>query len=167
MTRSIRHARVGVFVVITLLGLVGTQLALVAQAKDPLLGTWELDRAKSTFSDVAPDKRTMTFERQPDGTIRHVTATSTSGGFLEDAYRLQYTFKIDGKDYTADPQMPVGTVSFNRIDTNTVVRTGKYQGQVIETVTYAVSPDGKILTVTQMGMQNGAEVTSVQIFTRQ
>jgi hypothetical protein len=150
----------------TLLGLAATQLQVAAQGKDPLLGTWELDRAKSTFSGVAPDKRTMTFEGQPDGNIRHVTATSTSGGFLEDAYRLQYTFKIDGKDYTADPQMPVGTVSFKRIDANTVVRTGKYQGQVIETVTYAVSADGKTLTVTQMGMQNGAEVTSVQVFTR-
>jgi hypothetical protein len=140
---------------------------LHAQANEPLLGTWVMDRARSTFSGVAPDSRTMTFERQSDGSIRHVTATSTTGGFLEDAYRLQYTFKVDGKEYPADPQMPLNTVSFKRVDANTVQRSGTYRGQIVETVTYAVSADGKTLTVTQMGMQDGAEVSSVQLFTRQ
>lgn len=139
---------------------------LLAQANEPLLGTWVLDRAKSTFGGQAPDRRTMKFEKVADG-IRHVTDTATTGGFLEDTYRLQYMFKIDGKDYPADGQMPVGTVSFKRIDANTVVRTGKYRGETIETVTYSVSPDGKVLTATQQGTLNGAEVSSVQVFTRQ
>jgi hypothetical protein len=147
---------------------VGGIVPLRGQANDPLLGTWVLDRAKSTFNGGAgaPDKRTMKFEKVADG-IRHVTETATTGGFLEDTYRLQYTFKIDGKDYTADAQMPVSTVSFKRLDANTVERTGKYQGQAIETVKYSVSADGKVLTVTQQGTLNGAEVTSTQVFTRQ
>jgi len=139
---------------------------VLAQPKEPLIGTWTLDRSQSTFSGVAPDKRTMKFERVPEG-IRHITETATTGGFLEDTYRLQYTFKIDGKDYAADAQMPVSTVAFKRIDANTVERIGKYRGEQIETVRYAVSVDGKTLTVTQNGTQNGAEVRSGQGFSRQ
>jgi hypothetical protein len=138
---------------------------LLAQANEPLLGTWVMDRAKSTFSGQAPDRRTMTFEKGADG-IRHVTVTATTGGFLEDTYRLQYTFKIDGKDYAADAQMPVNTVSFKRIDANTIERSGKYRGEIVETVTYKVSPDSKTLTLTQTGNLNGAEVTSTQVFDR-
>lgn len=139
---------------------------LFAQAADPLLGTWALDRGKSTFSGAAPDKRIMKFERAADS-LRHVTETTNLSGFAEDIYRLQYTFKIDGKDYPADPQMPVNVVSFKRLDANTIERSGKYRGEVVETVTYQVSSDGKTLTLTQKGMLNGAEVSSVQVFNRQ
>ena len=147
---------------------------LMAQANDPLVGTWLLDNAKSDFggqtnflgTTSAPDKRTMKFERVPEG-IRHSTETVDTSGFSAEIYRLQYTFKVDGKDYKADPQMPVNTVSFKRIDANTIERSGTYRGAVVETVTYAVSADGKVLTATQKGMLNGAEVNTVQVFNRQ
>ena len=138
-----------------------------AQTNVRVLGTWVMDNDKSTFSGAAPDKRTMKFETVPDG-IRHTTDTVNSGGFgFRDTYRLQYTFKIDGKDYPADPAMPLSTVSFKRVDANTLERTGKYQNEILETVTYVVSRDGKTLTVTQRGTLNGADVSSRQIFTRQ
>lgn len=150
------------------------ELRLIAQANDPLIGTWVLDRAKSTFSSQvtffgttsAPDKRTMKFERVPEGT-RHVTETVDNSGFSAEIYKLQYTFKVDGKEYNADVQMPVNTVSFKRIDANTIERRGTYRGEAVETVTYAVSADGKVLTVTQKGTTQGAEITSVQVFNRQ
>jgi hypothetical protein len=141
---------------------------LAAQATEPLLGTWALDVGKSTFSAGAgaPDTRTMTFDRVAAG-IRHVTETSANqGGFAEQRYRLQYTFKIDGKEYPADVQMPVSTVIFKRIDANTIERSGKYRGEVVETVTYSVSADRNVLTVTQTGNLNGADVSSVQVFSR-
>ena len=147
---------------------------LTAQSSDPLVGTWVLNNAKSDFGGQtnflgnisAPDKRTMKFERVPEG-MRHVTETVDNSGFSAEIYRLQYTFKVDGKQYNADPQMPVNTVSFKRIDANTIERSGTYRGAVVETVTYAVSADGKVLTATQKGMLNGAEVSTVQVFNRQ
>ncbi len=43
-----------------------------AQAKDPLLGSWKLNRSKSTYNPgPAPVSRTMKFEVAGDG-IRHV-----------------------------------------------------------------------------------------------
>ena len=135
-----------------------------AQTNVRVLGTWVLDRDKSTFSGAKPDKRTMSFETVPGG-IRHVTDSVLPGGFgFGDAFRVQYTFKIDGKDYPADAAMPVSTVSFKAINANTLERTGKYQNEVVETVTYVVSPDGKTLTV--KGTVNGGG-SSEQIFTKQ
>jgi len=141
----------------------------LAQAKDPFLGTWRLDPAKSTFTGVTPTKRTMTFARLPNGSLRHVIDTAGPGGGIvtNDVIHQQYTFKIDGKDYPADPQMQVSTVSFTRVDSNTLERTGKYRGEVAETITYAVSQDGKTLIATQTGTANGVEVSNVQVFTRQ
>jgi len=142
------------------------QIPAVAQASNPFIGTWVMDRAQSTFSAGVPDKRVMRFEQVAAG-IKHTTETTNLSGFVEDIYRLQYTFKVDGKDYPADAQMPVNVVSFKQIDARTLERTGKYRGEAVETVTYQLSQDAKVLTLTQKGTLNGAEVNSVQVFNRQ
>jgi len=133
---------------------------VVAQAADPWMGTWVLDRANSTFSGNVPERRSMTFEKVADG-LRHTTETLQG----EVTYKLTYVFQIDGKDYTADVQMPLSTVAFKRNNATTLERSGKYQGMVVETVTYQVS--GKVMTVTQNGTLNGTEVSSRQRFNRQ
>jgi len=40
------------------------------------------------------------------------------------------------------------------------------KGQVVQTETYTVSPDGKMLTVKQGGSNNGVPLKSAQIFER-
>jgi hypothetical protein len=131
----------------------------VAQAADPWLGTWVLDRGNSTFSGNVPERRSMTFEKVANG-IRHTTVTLQG----EVTYTLTYVFQVDGKDYTADVQMPLSTVAFKRVNATTLERSGKYQDMVVETVTYQVA--GKVMTVTQNGTLNGNEVSSRQIFNR-
>jgi hypothetical protein len=141
-----------------------TATPLFAQAGDAILGTWVLDRTKSVFSENVPEKRTMTFEKAVNG-IRHTTQTQRGGS--EVTYKLQYIFQVDGKDYPADNAMPLSTVAFKQVNPNTLERSGKYQGQVVETVTYQVSGGGKVLTVTQKGTISGVEVSSMQVFDRQ
>ena len=172
-------------VALVTLGALGALLAqrpLTAQAPrtagvdDQLFGTWVLDRSKSTFNSsvpfyggTPPASRTMRFEKVADG-IRHVIDTSTSE--LVERYRIQYTFKIDGRDYPADRQMPIDSVTFRRIDGSTVERTGKTHGNVTHTVIYRVSADGRTLTATERGTNHDAAgneivVSSVQVFARQ
>ena len=139
---------------------VSAHMPAFAQAADPWMGTWVLDRANSTFSGNVPERRSMTFEKVANG-IRHTTETLQG----EVTYKLVYVFQIDGKDYPADVQMPLSFVSFKRVNANTLERSGKYLGMVVETVTYQVS--GKVMTVTQMGTLNGQEVSSKQIFNKQ
>ena len=137
-----------------------------SQANDPLIGTWQLDVTKSSFTGApagaAPFRREMTFESVANG-IKHTTVTRDA---LGGANPSEYTVKFDGKDYPAPADSALDTNSIRRIDANTIERTGKIKGQVIETVTYAVSADGKTLTVTQKGSINGIDYGSVQVFTR-
>ena len=137
-----------------------------AGAKDPLVGTWDLDKTKSTYTGApagaAPYKRDMTFETVPMG-YKHTTVTRD---VLGAANPSEYTAKFDGKDYPAPADSALDTNSIKRIDATTIERTGKIKGMVIETVTYQVSADGKTLTVTQKGNYNGADYSSLQIFTK-
>jgi hypothetical protein len=124
------------------------------------MGTWTLDRAKSTFPGAVPDSRVHTFERTPMG-FKHSTRSVVNAI----ASNLQYTFELDGKDYPADVAMAVNTIAFKQVDANTIERTGKYQGMVTETSTYQVSADGKVLTVTQNILAN--DTMSLQVFNKQ
>jgi ABC-type glycerol-3-phosphate transport system substrate-binding protein len=156
MSRMIRTVA-AVAVAVLLAPAAGTRVA--AQAADPWMGTWVLDRGNSTFSGNVPERRSMMFEKVPNG-IRHTTETLQAAV----TYKLTYVFQVDGKDYPADVQMPLGFVAFKRVNANTLERTGKYLGMVVETVTYQVA--GKVMTVTQNGTLNGAEVSSRQVFNR-
>ena|SRR5665213_3278847 len=160
MSKLIRHTAALMAALMVMAMAAETRLA--AQGSEPWMGTWVLDRDKSTFSGAVPERRTMTFEKNAAG-IRHTTETLQG----EVTYKLQYTFQVDGKEYPADVQMPVGQVSFKRVNATTLERSGKYQGEVIETSTYQVSANGKVLTVTQSGSANGVEVMSKQVFNRQ
>ena len=159
MSRLIRRAVMVIAAV--LLAVLAVEMRPAAQGNEPWMGTWILERGKSTFSGAVPERRTMTFEKAPAG-IRHGTETLQG----EVTYKLNYTFQIDGRDYPADVQMPVGMVAFKRVNATTLERSGKYQGEVIETVTYQASANGKVLTVTQNGTTNGVEVTSRQVYNR-
>ena len=160
MSKLIRR-RVAVVAAVLLVAL-AMEMRPAAQGNEPWMGTWILERGKSTFSGAVPERRTMTFEKVAAG-IRHATETLQG----EVTYKLQYTFQIDGKDYPADVQMPVGMVAFRRVNATTLERSGKYLGEVIETVTYQVSANGKVLTVNQKGTTNGVEVTSKQVYNKQ
>src|SRR5437763_16880615 len=90
---------------------------VAAQAADPWMGTWVLDRANSTFSGNVPERRSMTFEKVATG-IRHTTETLQG----EVTYKLTYVSQVAGKDYPADVQMPLSTVAFKRVNPTTLER---------------------------------------------
>ena len=132
------------------------------QATDPFLGTWVLNRVKSEFSGAVPEKRKTTFEIAADGSIKHITETVIANGSTD---RVEYTAKLDGKDVPILNSF-LSTVSIKRIDARTVERTGKLRGMVVETSTRTVSADGQTLTITTMGMNDGEEYFSTQVFER-
>lgn len=148
-------------------------------AQTGFIGTWRLDRSKSTFNEserrTGPlgvdargvEWRTMTFEAAGDG-LKHTTDTRTISndtGF----FREEYTAKFDGQDYPIHIKATaLDTVSLKRIDANTIERTGKIAGQVTETATWKVSADGRVLTVTIKGkVPGGPEYSSVQVLNRE
>ncbi len=135
-------------------------------ASNPLIGIWVLDRAKSTFSDdTGPAKRTMIFESAGTA-IKHTTMTTTAAAF-PDNYQITYTSKLDGQDAPVTGTA-FDTYALKRIDARTIQRTAKIKGEVFETVTYAVSADAQVLTVTTNGKDTaGVEYSRIEVLKRQ
>lgn len=135
-----------------------------AQAGNPFVGVWELDRFKSVYEPIttAPQKQIFT-----------VAATATAGELSfrtrtwrgEVASDTTYNAKFDGMDYpTSAPQT---LVSFKRVNANTVERTAKLFGEVAETATWTVSQDGKMLTITRKGTDTtGTPFSSTALYNK-
>ena len=141
--------RTGLVALVIGLAMLSTAPPIAAQAPaSPFAGTWELDRFKSEYEPIAtaPQKQIFT-----------ITATANAGEFTfrtrtwrnEVASDTTYNAKFDGADYPTSAAQTL--VSFKRVNANTVERTAKLFGEVAETATWAVSVDGKQLTITRKG----------------
>src|SRR5688572_1094010 len=133
-----------------------------AQAVNPFVGVWELDRFKSVYEPItmAPERRILTLEASGDG-IKSTTRTWRNSVAAD----VTYTAGFDGKDY---PTAAAGaTVAFKRVNPTTLERTAKLSGRVAETQTWSVSADGRTLTIKAEGTDTaGDRFTSTQIYTR-
>ena len=139
------------------------QGVMIAQSvSDSALGAWTLSRAKSTFSGEVPYRRVMKFAVVGDS-LKETTYTMSPN---MPSVIVEYTAKLDGNDYPIS-NSELTTVSLRRVDDDTVERTGKVQGQIVETETRTISDDGRVLTVTTKGNRDGKEYSSVQVYDRQ
>jgi hypothetical protein len=137
-------------------------LELLAQAADPLIGTWELNVAKSTSSPGPPPKSsTRTFVQDGNGykyTNRGIDADGKP-------YLVEYTAHFDGKDYPITGDSNADTISMKRIDRFTIEFTSKKAGKVSYTSKRVTSQDGKTSTVTAQGTDaQGKPFKNVLVF---
>lgn len=153
--------RVIIFGVLSVLS-VGHAVMVAQSVSDSALGAWTLNHQKSTFSGAVPFRRVTKFEVVGDA-IKESTYTMSTN---MPSVVVEYTARFDGNDYPISNSI-LSTVSIKRVDDRTVERTGKIQGQVVETETRTVSDGGKVLTVTIKGTRNGTEYSSVQVYDRQ
>jgi hypothetical protein len=164
MGRSIRKR--GSVVVFAAAMLSCAAAVLLGQAKDSIVGTWQLDRSKSDFMPQNNlRERTMVFQAVDNGlscAIRTVSERGDGRVTMESTY----TARFDGKDAPIDSSA-LDTVSLKRIDGDTIERTGKIRGKAVETATMKVSGGGKVLTVTSKGMIDGDAYSSTQVFDKQ
>ena len=147
-------------VVLVVIGFVG--LELLAQATDPLLGTWELNLAKSKImSEPPPKSDTRIFAQEGDGlkfTRRAIDATGKP-------VSVEFIAKYDGKDYPMTGTPDSDTISMKRIDRFTTESTQKKGGKVVWTNKRVVSADGKTWTLTShFTNAKGETVTNVLVF---
>ena len=139
--------------------------ALSAQAADPLVGTWKLNVAKSTYS-PGPAPKSITAKIEAAGAGEKLTADGVRGD--DTPIRVEYTAQYDGKDNPITGSPTADTVSLKRLDANTTERTEKKGGKVTQTVTRKVSSDGKTMTVTYKGTDaKGQPINNVGVFEKQ
>ncbi len=134
----------------------------VAFAQASFSGTWELDRFKSSYDPVAtqPQRRVVTLEVKGDDIVSK--AQTWRGDALNE---VTITARLDGKDYPV-PNQPA-TVSFKRTNATTLTRTATINGKPSETQTWALSADGRVLTITSEGTDAaGTPIKSKQHYDR-
>ena len=133
-----------------------------AQATDPVVGTWELNVAKSKFNPgPAPKSETRTYVvvgQEIKGSSKGIDADGKPTA-------VQWTVNYDGKEHPVTGSVDLDTLSLKRIDTFTTESTQKKAGKVVATATRVVSNDGKTLTITTKGTNaKGQAVNNVQVF---
>lgn len=137
-----------------------------AQPKDPFVGTWKLNLAKSTFSPGPPPKSTTTtFEAAGQGLKASVTTEPASGP----TQQWSYTSNLDGKDSPITGTNPnADTVAVKRINPNTMELVYKKGGKVTTSQKNVVAADGKTRTVTTTGTDaQGNKVNNVAVYEKQ
>ncbi len=146
--------------------LIADVTTLPAQDKDPRVGTWKLNVAKSKYSPgPAPQSQTLTVEGAGNGE----TVTSEVVGADGKRTTTKYTANFDGKDYPlTGSALGADKVSLRRVNARTTERTDKKDGKVMVQITRVVSPDGKTMTATVKGTNaEGQPVNNVALFEKQ
>ena len=144
---------------------VGSAAVVAAPAADPVIGTWQLNVTKSTFSPgPAPKSDTRTYAATDQG----IAMTWNSVGADGKETVVRSTFKADGKDYPMTGNPNFDSLSLKQVDDHTVQSTQKRGGKVIGTTTRTVSKDGKVLTLSSKGTSpTGAPYDMVMVYDKQ
>ena len=155
-----RHA---VAVAVAAVGAFALGAAAGAQT-DPLVGTWKLDVAKSTYKPGPPPKSaTVVIEPAGKGIKVSVDAVAADG-----PVKWAYTSARDGKDVpvTGNPMYDTANVTQTSPQEGTILY--KKGGKTVATLKTSISKDGKTLTVTTDGTDaKGQTVHNVAQYTKQ
>ena len=146
MRPLVRHTIVG------FVAMVGAMALAVASDSDPVVGTWQLDAAKSTFTN-SPG-------------VKSQTRTYTQSG--PSITVVIKTVGADGKDYPVTGSTQYDSISGKQVNPRTASFTLKKGGTAVGTTTRTVSKDGKHLTSKSSSTSaKGDKSESVLIFDKQ
>jgi hypothetical protein len=156
MQTFLRGVALGIGVVL----LSGVQLP--AQETDPLVGTWELNLAKSKFGPGrAPKNETRTYVVSG----QDVKATTKGVDSAGKPTAAEFIVNYDGKDRPVTGNPDAEMLSLKRVDRFTTEFTQKRAGKVVITGTRIISRDGKVMTITTKGTDaTGKTINDVAVF---
>lgn len=154
-------------VLVMLMSVALASATAAAQSAEGLIGVWNCDVFKSTYTTGQPPlKRTITFEAAGDG-LKFTQETTNEGFNTSETIRIQYTAKIDGKDYPLS-NSALDTIALRRVDATTIERTGKIKGMPTETAIMKLSNRNRTMTITTNGTTDtGAAYSRIEVFNKQ
>lgn len=141
--------------------------ALMAQKLPSFEGTWRLNLAKSKYEGTsAPKSLTRTVTAEGRGLKYSFEGEAADGSKIS----YGFTTMLDGKDSAiTGVGMPAGAdaVALEHPSVHHIVGTLKKGGTKIGTVSSAISPDGKTVTVNTKAKIDGKEVKTEQVYEKQ
>jgi len=141
--------------------LVATSPAL-AGSPDPLLGTWVLNVAKSTYTGTtAPKSSTVVYSAAGEG-IHVVAHTVTADGRK---LTIEYTAKFDGKDVPVSGSPDYDTQALTWVSDHQITFIRKKVGKEVQTGSITVAADGKSRTAVTDGVNAaGTKIHTVAVY---
>ena len=152
----------------TMFGFMLGMMAPAAHAASPdnlILGTWQLNVARSRFT-PGPGWRSQIriYRATPDGVAVTWTGLDAHGGKM----RVSYAYAYDGRDYPMLGSASYDTLNAVRTDERTVRSEEKRDGKIAGIAVRTISPDGKVLTITDQGTnRKGQKFSQLLVFDRQ
>ena len=136
-----------------------------AAAPDPVIGTWQLNVSKSTFTPGPAFKsQTRTYSQSGQSITLVIKTVGADGKEMT----RQTTYQQDGKDYPYTGNPDVDSISVKQVDSNTAKYILKKAGKAVETGSRTVSKDGKTLTLKAKGTTaKGEKYENVLVFDKQ
>ena len=143
----------------------GSAVIAAEVAADPVVGTWKLNLAKSTFGGGPAFKSQLrTYSHSAQGLTLKMKTVGADGKETT----TQTTYHVDGKDYPSMGNPDFDSLSGMRIDTNTTEFSLKRAGKPIGTIRRTVSKDGQTLTLNfVITNANGVQLSQLTVFDRQ
>jgi len=139
--------------------------AHATSSRDPVLGTWRLNVAKSQFT---PGPGWQSQIRKYRAIPQGVAVTWTGVDAKGEKMRVRYTYAYDGRDYPMLGSASYDTLNAVRIDERTVRSEEKRDGITVGIAVRTVSPDGKVLTISDEGTnRKGQRFSQLLAFDRQ
>jgi hypothetical protein len=143
---------------------IGLTLPAFGQAPNPLLGTWKLNVAKSTFSGAIPKSGIATYEPDAQGVVKDTGETVDAQG---QTLKFAFTHIWDGKPHPVTGISLFNEVTYNRLNANTVNWVRSKDGKAVSMGSLAVADDGKSHMVTNIFVRDGQLVREVTVWEKQ
>ena len=141
----------------------GAPIAAAAGA-DPVVGTWQLNVSKSTFTaGQAVKSQTRTYSQSGDSISVDIKSVGADGK----ASTTHTSYQFNGKDAPVTGNRDYDTLLPKRVDSNTAEFTLKKGGKVVGMTSRTVSKDGATLTSkTNITTATGEKSENVLVFDR-
>jgi hypothetical protein len=135
------------------------------QTADPVVGSWKLDIAKSTYKPgPAPKSVAILVEAAGKGLKVSVDAVNADGSPL----KWGFTTQRDGKPVPVTGNPLFDTATTTQASPTTGTTEYKKADKLVATSKLAVSADGKTMTLTATGTDaKGQNMHNVSVYTRQ
>lgn len=139
-------------------------MAVMADARGPWLGTWQLNPGKSQTASDRYKRVVSRIEPWEDGLKVSYDMIGVRGGVTH----LEWVGKLDGNDYPVEGADYIMTNAYTLLTDHTYQIVVKVEGNLVQTAHVEVSPDGKTLTtVTTSKDAHGETSTTTSVYERQ
>jgi hypothetical protein len=132
---------------------------------EPLVGSWRLNVAKSTFNPgPGPRAQTWTIESAGGGLRLNLEGMGAQGG----QQKSEWPIVFDGRPHPVTGNVNTDAITSRRIDPYTLQGEYLKGGSTVGNWTIVVSRDGRVTTITaSQRLANGQQNNNVSVFERQ